>query len=98
MKKRWRNFSTGAAGWPGAWCPPGRKSFSQETADGLWQRFTQQVAQLAQDLKTGPKDILSRALLTPACGMGYLSPEEARRGLKVLADLSLRGQEWLASL
>lgn len=78
--------------------PTGADEFRQENADGLWLRFTQQVAQLAQDLKTGAKDILSRALLTPACGMGYLSPEEARRSLKVLADLSLRGQEWLASL
>ncbi len=78
--------------------PTGAEEFRQETADGLWQRFTQQVAQLAQDLKTGPKEILSRALLTPACGMGYLSPEEARRAFGVLADLSLRGREWLASL
>jgi methionine synthase II (cobalamin-independent) len=74
------------------------EDLARETTDSLWQRFTGQVAQLAQDLKTGSKDILSRAILTPACGIGYLTPEEARRSLKVLADLSLRGQEWLASL
>jgi len=78
--------------------PTGAEEFKQQTADGLWQHFQQQVEQLAQDLKTHPKDILSRALLTPACGMGYLSPDEARRGFKVLADLSLRSREWLASL
>jgi hypothetical protein len=78
--------------------PTGAEEFKKQTADGLWQHFKQQVEQLALDLKTGPKDILSRALLTPACGMGYLSPDEARRGFKVLADLSLRSQEWLASL
>ncbi|HEY9074484.1 MAG TPA: hypothetical protein VIN67_10175 [Desulfobaccales bacterium] len=77
--------------------PTGAEEFRQESADGLWERFTGQVAQLAQDLKMGSKDILSRAILTPACGMGYLSPEEARRALKVLADLSVRGQEWLQS-
>ena len=78
--------------------PTGAAEFSQETADSLWPRFSQQVAQLAQDQKTGLKEILSRALLTPACGMGYLSPDEARRGFQVLADLSVRGREWLASL
>ncbi len=78
--------------------PTGAEEFRQETADSLWERFTGQVEQLAQDLKTGPKEILSRALLTPACGMGYLSPDEARRGFQVLADLSARGREWLASL
>ncbi|MFI5355011.1 MAG: hypothetical protein ACHQX0_05315 [Desulfobaccales bacterium] len=78
--------------------PTGAAEFGQETADSLWPRFSQQVAQLAQDQKTGLKEILSRALLTPACGMGYLSPDEARRGFQVLADLSVRGREWLASL
>lgn len=78
--------------------PTGAEEFRQETADSLWERFALQSAQLAQDQKTGLKEILSRALLTPACGMGYLSPDEARRGFQVLADLSVRGQEWLASL
>jgi methionine synthase II (cobalamin-independent) len=78
--------------------PTGAEEFGRENADGLWSRFAQQVGQLAADLKTGPKDILSRGLLTPACGMGYLSPEEARRAFEVLADLSARGREWLASL
>ena len=74
------------------------EEFKKETTDDLWQRFQQQVAKLAQDLKTGPKDILSRALLTPACGTGYLSPDDAHRVLTTLKELSLRGQEWLAAL
>jgi hypothetical protein len=78
--------------------PTGAEEFKKQTADSLWQHFKPQVEQLAKDLKTGPQDILSRALLTPACGMGYLSPDEAGRGFKVLADLSLRSQEWLTSL
>jgi hypothetical protein len=78
--------------------PTGAEEFRQETADSLWERFALQVAQLARDQKTGLKEILNQAILTPACGMGYLSPEEARRGFQVLADLSTRGQEWLASL
>jgi len=90
-------FSRG--GWL-AWglVPTRADEFGQEAVDRLWQRFTQQVGQLARDQHTGLKEILSRALLTPACGMAYLSPEEARRGFQVLAALSARGQEWLASL
>jgi hypothetical protein len=74
------------------------QEFRKETADTLWQRFQQQVAQLAQDLKTGPKAILAQSLLTPACGTGYMSPDDARRVLTTLSELGLRGQEWLASL
>lgn len=85
-------------GWLAWGLVPTGEDFRQETAEGLWLRFTRQVAQLAQELKTTSKEILSRAILTPACGMGYLSPDEARRALRILADLSARGQEWLASM
>ncbi|OGR24724.1 MAG: hypothetical protein A2139_11270 [Desulfobacca sp. RBG_16_60_12] len=74
------------------------EELKKETADSLWQRFQQQVAQLAQDLKTGPKDILAQSLLTPACGTGYMSRDDARRVLTTLKELGIRGQEWLASL
>jgi len=55
------------------------------------------VRQLAHQ---GPdaREILARSLLTPACGMGYLSPEAATRVLALLADLSARGRGWLATL
>jgi len=85
-------------GWLAWGLVPTGEDFRQETTEGLWLRFTRQVAQLAQELKTTSKEILSRAILTPACGMGYLSPDEARRALRILADLSARGQEWLASM
>ena len=85
-------------GWLAWGLVPTGEDFRQETAEGLWLRFTRQVAQLAQELKATSKEILSRAILTPACGMGYLSPDEARRALRILGDLSARGQEWLASM
>jgi hypothetical protein len=74
------------------------EEFKKETADSLWQRFQQQVAQLAQDLKTGPKEIMAQSLLTPACGTGYMSRDDARRVLTILKELSLRGRERLAVL
>jgi len=74
------------------------EELKKETADGLWQRFQQQVAQLAGDLHQDPKDILAQSLFTPACGMGYLSRDDGRRVLTFLKELSLRGQEWLVSL
>jgi hypothetical protein len=70
----------------------------KETADGLWQRFQGQVSRLAEELNRSVKDILDQSLLTPACGMGYLSRDDARRVLAFLKELSFRGQEWLASL
>ena len=85
-------------GWLAWGLVPTGEDFRQETAEGLWLRFTRQVAQLAQELKATSKEILSRAILTPACGMGFLSQDEARRALKILGDLSARGQEWLASM
>ena len=85
-------------GWLAWGLVPTGEDFRQETAEGLWLRFTRQVAQLAQELKATSKEILSRAILTPACGMGFLSQDEARRALRILAGLSARGQEWLASM
>jgi hypothetical protein len=77
---------------------PTNEAFQQETTDTLWQRFKEQATRLAADLSLSPKDILSQSLLTPACGTGFMSQEAARRVLTTLAELSTRGQEWLASL
>jgi len=74
------------------------EEFQKETADTLWPRFQDQATRLAQDLHLGLKDILGAALLTPACGTGYMTPDQARRVLTTLKELSLRGQEWLAAL
>jgi hypothetical protein len=84
-------------GWLAWGLVPTGDELQAETTESLWQRFQGQVSQLAAEQQLGLKQILSQALLTPACGMGYLSPENARRGLAVLAELSVRGQRWLAS-
>lgn len=70
---------------------------TQETADSLWVKFQEQVERLA-GLGFGVREVLGRALLTPACGMGYLSAEAATRAFCILSDLSARGRQWLASL
>jgi hypothetical protein len=74
------------------------EEFEKETADTLWQRFQAQVTQLAADVHWGLKEILAQSLLTPACGMGYMSQAAGRRVLTTLAVLQARGQEWLATL
>ena len=76
---------------------PTGDELAKETADSLWERFQGQVQQLASS-GAAAKDILANALLTPACGLGYLSPEAADRALALLQDLSARGRNWLASL
>jgi hypothetical protein len=84
-------------GWLAWGLVPTGEDLHEETADSLWQRFQGQVQQLAHQGMT-VKEILSRSLLTPACGMGYLTPEAATRVLVLLADLSARGRGWLAAL
>ena len=76
---------------------PTGEDLDGETGDSLWQRFQGQVQQLAPG-GMSTKEVLSRALLTPACGLGYLSPEAATRALALLADLSVRARKWLATL
>jgi hypothetical protein len=77
---------------------PTNEDFKRETVDTIWQRFKEQVTRLAADLHRGPKEILSQSILTPACGTGFMSIEDSRRVLSTLAELSGRGQEWLASI
>jgi hypothetical protein len=74
------------------------EEFKKETVDTLWQRFRDQVTRLAADLHMEPKKILSQAVLTPACGTGFMSVADAHRVLTTLAELSARGQEWLGSI
>jgi len=68
------------------------EEFRRETADGLWSRFQAQANQLAGDLRLHLSDLLTRSILTPACGMGYMNPDDGRRVLTCLRELSLRGQ------
>ena len=85
-------------GWLAWGLVPTNQDFRQETPDKLWQRFQTQATRLAEDVHWRLKDILAQSLLTPACGTGYMSQDEARRVLTTLKELGLRGQEWLASL
>jgi hypothetical protein len=85
-------------GWLAWGLVPTNEDIQHETPDTLWPRFKVQVTRLAEDLQWELKDILVQSLLTPACGMGYLSRDHGRRVLTFLKELSLRGQEWLASL
>jgi hypothetical protein len=75
---------------------PTSPTVPEETEEVLWAKFTGQVEELSQ-LGIDKALILGRSLLTPACGMGYLEPERARRSLACLASLSRRAQSWLAS-
>jgi hypothetical protein len=75
---------------------PTGEELAQETGDSLWQRFISQVERLA-GLGLGLQEVLHHSLLTPACGLGYLSPEGATRALTLLSELSGRGREWLAA-
>ena len=87
----------GRGGWLAWGLVPTGAEFQTETPESLWRRFQGQVQQLASDQQLGLQEVLAQALLPPACGMGYLSPEDARRVLATLAELSAQGQRWLAS-
>jgi hypothetical protein len=89
-----RFLATG--GWLAWGLIPTGAELLQETTDSLWERFRAQVEQLAAR-GLSPEEVLSRALLTPACGLGYLTPEAATRALAFLAALSARGRGWLNS-
>ncbi len=69
---------------------------SRESVDSLWPRFVSQVERLSA-LGLGLAEVLNHSLLTPACGLGYLKPEEASRALIMLSELSGRAREWLAA-
>lgn len=75
--------------------PTAAEELARETADSLWERFASQVEQVAA-LGFGVKEVLGQSLLTPACGLGYLSPEAATRALTLLAEIGDRARHWLA--
>jgi len=84
-------------GWLAWGLVPTGEDLHNETADSLWARFQGQAQHLAVPGLT-LKEVLSRSLLTPACGMGYLNPDAADRVLDLLAELSYKGRDWLSSL
>jgi hypothetical protein len=75
---------------------PTGDELAQETGDSLWQRFSSQVERLS-GLGLGLSAVLQHSLLTPACGLGYLSPEGASRALTLLSELSGRARQWLSA-
>jgi methionine synthase II (cobalamin-independent) len=68
-----------------------------ETVAALWEKFTGQIEQLVH-IGLDKSALLSQSLLTPACGLGYLTPDKAREALASLVELSQRARNWLASL
>jgi hypothetical protein len=84
-------------GWLAWGLVPTGDALHREEEGSLWQRFQGQVEEAAArglDLHR----LLSQALLTPACGLGYLSPEAATRALALLHNLSARARRWLENL
>jgi hypothetical protein len=76
---------------------PSSPTAPDETEEALWARFMLQVEELVH-VGLDQKMLLSQSLLTPACGLGYLSPDKARVALGFLAGLSRRAQDWLKGL
>ena len=68
-----------------------------ETEAALWEKFTSQVMELVA-AGLDKKALLSQSLITPACGLGYLSPEKAQEALRHLSALGRRAQAWLSAL
>ena len=71
-----------------AWGAVPTSQFSgRETAEGLWEHLRGLLAGLeAKGLSR--ERLASQALVTPACGMGSLTPEKARRILELTAGVS----------
>jgi hypothetical protein len=84
-------------GWLAWGLVPTGDELSREDEDSLWARFNSQVQQAAAR-GLDQHRLLSQALLTPACGLGYLSPDTAAQALALLHGLSARGRRWLETL
>ncbi len=61
----------------------------RETVEGLMEKLEGEIRALA--LRGIPAEILrEKSLLTPSCGMGLMSVEDAEKAMKLLAELSSR--------
>jgi hypothetical protein len=76
---------------------PTSDDLNREDEESLWERFQHQV-RATQERGVDLHRLLFQALLTPACGLGYLPSEAATRALALLRSLSARGRRWLESL
>lgn len=84
-------------GWLAWGLIPTGEELHREEEDLLWQRFQGQIERaVAQGFDL--HQLLSQALLTPACGLGYLDPAAAQQALGLLPPLSARSRRWLETL
>ena len=72
---------------------PTGEDLKSATVESLWGRFQGQVEELS-GRGLDRRMVLSQALLTPACGLGYLSPELAAQALFFLKELQHRARRW----
>ncbi|ADH86000.1 hypothetical protein [Desulfurivibrio alkaliphilus] len=63
------------------------KAINEETAETLAERWEQQAAQIVNE-DWDQASLLQQTLITPSCGTGSLSPDEATRVLELTRDLS----------
>jgi methionine synthase II (cobalamin-independent) len=82
-------------GWLAWGLVPTGDELARENEDSLWRRFQHQIQQAA-DRGFERRRLLSQAILTPACGLGYLSEKAATQALALLHTLRDRGRRWLA--
>ncbi|MFP4393247.1 MAG: hypothetical protein ACOC43_08050 [Desulfohalobiaceae bacterium] len=61
----------------------------KESVDSLYQQFARQLQRL-QDAGLKKEKVLERSLITPSCGTGSLSLEQARKVMQLTRDLSQR--------
>lgn len=66
----------------------------KESVDSLFSQFQDKLQQL-QDAGLAKEKILERSLITPSCGTGSLSLEQARKVMQLTRDLSGRIQNEL---
>jgi len=63
-----------------------------ETVEDLASKLDQGLKRI-HEWGISPDTLAERSILTPACGMGTMTPEAAKRGLDLLSGLSLRLRE-----
>jgi methionine synthase II (cobalamin-independent) len=66
---------------------PTSDAIAKESVEGLLARLKEGLGRLHQ-WGIDPERLAQRSILTPACGMGTMPPEEAKRGLDLLSSLS----------
>ena len=69
--------------------PTDEESLRRESEEELERRLWEEMRRLASG-ELGVEEIFERSLLTPSCGLGYLSSEGALRALELLCRLSQR--------